>query len=146
MTPGIGKRTDPLLAFSFVVRIDGDPFGGFSEVSGLQAEVDTLELVEGGENAFVHKLPGRVKHGNVTLRRGLASIGLWDWFSHLIDGVPDRRTVAIELLPPSGGPPERRWVLESAFPCRWNGPEFKADQSALAIEAVELCHHGFHVA
>lgn len=139
----IADRADPLLAFRFVVRIDGDTMGGFSEVSGLQAEIDVLEVQEGGENSFVHKLPGRTKHGNVTLRRGLVTEEMWQWFHQLVEGRVDRRTVAVELLPPSGDEPEMRWVFESAFPCKWNGPEFKADQSALAVESVELCHHGF---
>ena len=68
----VSDRTDPLMAFRFIARIDGDAQGGFSEVSGLQVELDVLELQEGGENAFVHKLPGRAKHGYLTLRRGQA--------------------------------------------------------------------------
>ena len=141
----VADRADALLAFRFVVRIDGDAQGGFSEVSGLQAELDVLELTEGGENAFVHKLPGRAKHGNLTLRRGLARRELWEWFAALLAGDVDRRTVAVELLPPSGDAPEMRWVFDAAFPCRWNGPDLKADQSAVAVESIELCHHGFLV-
>ena len=141
----VSDRTDPLMAFRFVARIDGDAQGGFSEVSGLQAELDVLELQEGGENAFVHKLPGRVKHGNLTLRRGLVKRDMWEWFAKLLDGDIDRRTVAVELLPPSGDKPDVRWVFDSAFPCRWNGPELKSDQSAVAVESIELCHHGFIV-
>ena len=133
---GVGARIDPFIAFRFVVRINGDSFGGFSEVSGLQAEVDVLELSEGGENAFVHKLPGRAKYGNTTLRRGLATPPMWEWFHQLVNGVVDRRTVAIELLPPAGAAPAMRWVLESAFPSRWNGPDLKADQSAIAVAAI----------
>lgn len=141
--PATDERTDPLLGFRFTLRVDGQTIGGFSEVSGIQAEVDVLEIQEGGQNSFVHKLPGRVKHGNLTLRRGLATQDLWDWFAELLEGRVRRRTVAVELLPETGDVPSKRWIYESAFPCRWNGPDLKADQSAVAIESVELCHHGF---
>lgn len=141
--PATGDRVDPFMSFRFVVRIDRDTLGGFSEVSGLQAEVEVQELPEGGVNTFVHKLPGRARHGNLTLRRGLVTRALWDWFDMTARGVIVRKIVAVELLDPTGGQTVRRWVFDSVFPARWSGPELKADQGAVAIEAVELAHHGF---
>lgn len=138
-----GDRVDPFMSFRFVVRIDRDALGGFSEVSGLQAEVEVQELTEGGVNTFVHKLPGRTRHGNLTLRRGLVTRALWDWFESTSRGVIERRIVAVELLDEAGEEIVKRWVFDSAFPARWTGPELKADQGAVAIEAIELAHHGF---
>jgi phage tail-like protein len=140
-----GDRNDPLLAFRFQVRADGDTIGGFTEVSGLQADIDIQELPEGGVNGFVHKLPGRARFGNLTLRRGLATTALWDWFAQIVAGDIERKRVAVELLDQAGENVAVRWVFESAFPAKWTGPELKADQSAIAVEAVELAHHGFLV-
>ena len=140
-----GDRVDPFMAFRFLVRVDRDTLGGFSEVSGLMAEVEVQELPEGGVNTFVHKLPGRAKHGNLTLRRGLVSRVLWDWFADILQGNIARKPVAVELLDAPGENVVMRWVFDSAFPLRWTGPELKAEQSAIAVEAIEVAHHGFLV-
>ncbi|MBI4539739.1 MAG: phage tail protein [Gemmatimonadetes bacterium] len=143
--PATGDREDPFLAFRFLVRIDREALGGFSEVAGIQAEVEVQEIPEGGVNTFVHKLPGRARHGNLTLRRGLVSTALWEWFAEIMGGVITRKTVVVELLTPGGDDVPMRWVFDSAFPARWLGPELKADQNTVAVEAIELCHHGFLV-
>ena len=140
-----GDRTDPFMAFRFVVRIDRDTLGGFSEVGGLSAEVEVQELAEGGVNTFVHKLPGRARHTNLTLRRGLVSRDLWVWFNDIAQGVIERKPVSVELMNPGGDEVVMRWVFDSAFPMRWQGPDMKAESSAIAVEAVELAHHGFLV-
>jgi phage tail-like protein len=139
----LGLRPDPLMAFRFLVMVEGQLVGAFSEVTGLQAEVDVLELEEGGENGFVHKLPGRARHGNLTLKRGVVTLDLWRWFADVAAGRPDRRTVAVAVLPEDGIDPPLRFVFESAVPVRWTGPELRAEQSTVAMETVELAHHGF---
>jgi phage tail-like protein len=35
-----------------------------------------------------------------------------------------------------------RWTLDKAFPVKWVGPSFKSDEAAVAIESLELAHHG----
>src|SRR3954466_2368243 len=111
--PATGARPDPLAAFRFRVRIEGREAGGFSEVSGIQAEVEVLEVRAGGENTFVHKLPGPTKHGNLTLRRGVATLELWAWFADIVAGRVSRRTVSVEPLPGGQRGKPVRWVFES---------------------------------
>ncbi len=41
------------------------------EVSGLEVNVSVEDLEEGGENSYVHKLPGRMTWPNITLKRGI---------------------------------------------------------------------------
>lgn len=141
----LGLRPDPLMAFRFLVTVEGVVFGAFSEVTGMQAELDVLELQEGGENAFVHKLPGRTKHGNLTLRRGVVTLELWRWFAEVSAGRPSRRTLAVVILPGAQAAVPARFVFQSAVPVRWTGPELKAEQSTVAMETVEIAHHGFRV-
>ncbi len=141
----LGLRPDPLMGFRFLVMVEGEVVAAFSEVSGIGAEVEVLELEEGGENGFVHKLPGRAKHGNLTLRRGVITLELWRWFTEVVAGRPVRRTVSVVLLPGAQLAIPVRFVFESAVPVRWTGPELKAEQSTVAVETVELAHHGFLV-
>ena len=57
----------------FKVEIQGltVKLGFFAAVTGFSSQVDVLEYPEGGQNTFVHRLPSRVKQGNVTLKRGV---------------------------------------------------------------------------
>ena len=34
------------------------------------------------------------------------------------------------------------WEIREAMPVRWAGPELTADEGAVAIETLELAHHG----
>src|SRR5256885_5246824 len=54
----------------FRVKIDGDgDLGNWSKCDGLSVEYDVFEYKEGGENAFIHRIPGRAKYQNVKLTR-----------------------------------------------------------------------------
>ena len=46
----------------------------FQEVSGISSEVELEEVVEGGENRYVHRLPKSVKHPKLVLKRGIAKM------------------------------------------------------------------------
>jgi phage tail-like protein len=66
----------------FVFSVDGVHIGAFSEVSGLQVEVEVEEVQEGGQNHFVHKLPGRMSWPPLVLKRGIADTdSLFEWFA-----------------------------------------------------------------
>jgi phage tail-like protein len=138
-----GARRDPYAGYQFRVEVEGLQAGGFSEVSGLEAQVDVLSYREGGENQFEHKLPGPASYpSNLTLRHGLADPDvLWDWLVEVSVGIVVRRNVTVSLLAPAGDP-LMVWDLRAAFPVRWSGPSFGAASSAIALETVELAHHG----
>ena len=63
-SPTSGRR-EPLTTFHFYV--DGIDEAVFTEVSGLQVEVEVTDYEEGGLNSHVHRLPGRVKVSTVLL-------------------------------------------------------------------------------
>jgi phage tail-like protein len=143
--PVTGSRTDPYLGAHFFVEIDGIDHGGFSECSGLQAETEVTEYVEGGNNGFVHKLPGRTKYTNITLKWGLTdSTALWEWYQDVTRGQVERKDVSVVLYD-SQQTEVRRWNLREAYPVKWIGPALNASAPAAAIEALELTHHGFEV-
>ena len=61
----LALRLDPYLGFRFLVEIQGLIVAGFSEVGGLQAEIETFEYREGGLNDYAHHLPGPVRYPNL---------------------------------------------------------------------------------
>lgn len=138
----LGARDDPYLGFRFRVEIESLIVAGFSEVSGLEVDLQTEDYHEGGKNQSVHVFPTRVEQGTLTLRRGLTgSRDLWAWMVDATDGWPERKNVRIFLLD-STGAPSRGWECREAFPVRWAGPDLQADQSDVAVEELELAHGG----
>jgi len=140
----VGVRTDPYRSFNFLVEIDGLVVGGFSEVSGLQAEIEVHDYREGGLNQYMHRLAGPVRYpGNLLLKRGVTdNLSLWLWHKEIRSGVVKRRNVTI-LLRDSAGQVARVWHLDQAWPVRWSGPELRADGNTVAVETLELAHCGF---
>lgn len=137
-------------AATFLVEVDGQVIGQFIEAEGLSLEVEVENVEEGGQNGFVHKLPGRMSWPNLVLKRGLTqSDNLFAWvqkssgegFSAARNKLT-RSTAAITLLSQSGKR-LRAWEIEGAFPVKWSGPTFAADSDEAVVEELEIAHHGF---
>ncbi|KNG93160.1 hypothetical protein ATO11_14215 [Pseudaestuariivita atlantica] len=138
----------PPVAFSFAVRIAGTSGrvdGGFSEVSGLGVEREVAEVAEGGENRFVHKLPGRVKHENLVLKRGMVtrSSSLFKWCDTILSAPLSRRidtrNIQVSLLNERGRP-LMVWTASRAWPVKWDVATFDAKASEVAIETMEFAY------
>jgi phage tail-like protein len=140
--PGTGKIVDPLADLSFKIEIPGRSIGRFAECSGLSVEYDVTEYAEGGNNEFVHKLRGRVRYPNVTLRRGVTfEDALLKWF-YAVEAPSARPTVTIILTNPEGAT-IRHFALRAAVPVRWTGPSSNSGGSTAASESLEIAHQGF---
>ena len=138
-----GSRVDPYRGYNFAVEIEGLVVGGFSEVNGLELEVETEDYREGGVNQFVHKRAGPVRYAsNILLKRGMTdSKTLWNWYWDVTQGTIKRKNVSILLMDESGE--ERvRWNFEQAYPVKWSGPSLKAAANEVAVESIELAHKG----
>jgi len=138
----VAERKDPYLSFRFLVEIQGLIVGGFSEVSGLQAETEIEEIREGGVNDYVYKLPKISKYPNITLKRGLTDSDiLWKWHQDVVTGKVKKTPVRIIVMD-SEGNEKWRWEFIDAYPVKWTGPDLKADSSTVAVETLELAHRG----
>ena len=132
-------------ACRFYVEIGGLPIAVFTEASGLQMQTDVLDYEEGGNNSYAHRIPGRTKSGNLTLKRGLTrSNELLKWHLKVAQGQIERRTLTVTLYDVKGEVLSR-WTFANAFPVKWTGPQFTADGTAVAIETLELAHEGLSV-
>jgi phage tail-like protein len=130
----------------FYVQVDGVSQAVFTELSGLSMEMSVEDVEEGGENGFVHRLPGRCKVGNLQLKRGLTkSNDFLKWSLEVAQGTVQPKHVSVILFNPDGTE-AIRWSFNNAYPVKWSGPQFKADDTTVAIETVELAHEGFTVA
>jgi len=142
------KRVDPFATCKFHVEIGEIKEAAFRECSGLEITTDVFEYQEGGLNEYSHKLPGRTKLSNVTLKRGFATSNeLYNWYlemeQDLLQGKSiTRKQVTITLYSTSEPKELMSWTLNDAFPVKWVGPAFKAGEAAVAIETIEFAHHG----
>lgn len=132
------QLVDPTPTYRFVVKLQNNVIAQFTECSGLTMERDVISRPEGGLNSYTHQLPGAVKYSKVTLKRGLADNGLWEWFKKgFYDGQVERRNVTIVLYHPDGSE-ARHWDMTDVYPVRWTGPDFQTDSGQVAVESLEL--------
>ena len=138
----VGDRKDPFRSYNFLVEIDGITRAGFRECSGLDSTQDPVEYREGNEPPTARKLPGLVKHSNISLKRGVTDDAqLWEWRKQAIDGKVQRKNGSIILLDESGAEKER-WNFREGWPTKWTGPSFNATGNEVAIETLEIAHEG----
>jgi phage tail-like protein len=134
---------DPAITVCFSVTVDGNDLGSFNSCDGLGAEVVIEQREEGGNNAFVHQLPTRVKYSNIKLSRPLTSQTekVTAWIRSMNTGVK-RKTGQIVAMR-GDGTVVARWGLSGVVPVRWTGPSLNPDSPKVATETIEIAHHGF---
>jgi len=138
----VGDRKDPFRSYNFLVEIDGIARAGFRECSGLDSTQDPVEYREGNEPPTARKLPGLVKHSNISLKRGVTDDAqLWEWRKQAIDGKVQRKNGSIILMDESGAE-KVRWNFREGWPTKWTGPSFNATGNEVAIETLEIAHEG----
>ena len=135
--------TDAYLPFAQSAIITLIAAGQFSEVTGLGAKLEVLAHPEGGRNDYVHQLPIRHDYTTLVLRRGMVrDPGLFFWYqAGLTQSIGARRDGAIVLLTPAGVP-AIGWIFRGGLASAWKGPELRATDNAIAIEAIEITHEG----
>ncbi|MEN6479569.1 MAG: phage tail protein [Anaerolineales bacterium] len=133
-------QTEAYPAYRFAVEIEGVTEAVFTECMLPSLEVDVQEQREGGFNDGTHLLPGRVKRGTITLKRGIArQSALLAWYSQVLQGqlAKSRRQVSVLFLD-SLGEPVIRWDFTGAYPVRWSGPALNTGSKEVAVETLEL--------
>lgn len=118
----------------------------FQSVSGLDVQLETESVKEGGENRFEHTLPLRTKYSNLMLKRGLGMAeksGLMSWCKLAFENaiyIPLNLT--IKLLDQQHDPLVV-WNVRHAWPTSWKMGELNADKGEVLIETLELKYNSF---
>jgi phage tail-like protein len=145
-----GKRYDPLTAFCFSLEIKGvvgEKEAFFKSVSGLKSESEVVPYREGGANTHAHQLVGPTKWPNLVLRRGFIAqpFKLIEWRKAWVTDDPRtklRRVQGKIIQLDSQMKQVCVWKFFDGWPCKWEGPEFDASKSELALETIEIAHSG----
>ena len=138
----------PPSAFSFKLVFARFPGfdTSFQEVSGIGSEITFKEVIEGGENRFVHRLPTSVKHPMLTLKRGIASLKspLVIWCKSVLEGdfaAPISPRSLLVFLLDENQAPLRGWSFKNAYPVKWEIDSFNSTKNEVAIETIELSYN-----
>jgi phage tail-like protein len=134
-----GTFQDPYRAYSFKLEIQGVTEGHFTACTGLNVSVHAIAYREAGQSQVVHRLPGPVNYGPVTLVYGLTSSKeLWEWFMTAVSGKVVRKNVSIVMMDSDGVTEVMRWNLIDAWPSEWRGATLDALTHEVAVESVRL--------
>ena len=93
----------PMTKMNFLVSVPelSGAMAAFTEVSGIEATVDVIEFRQGNAHSLAPvKIPGLVKHGNITLKMGY-TIGnsFKDWIKdHASDALKEKAEVLCEKM------------------------------------------------
>lgn len=133
----------PLAKFHFRVEWGGERLG-FTEVTGLDMQVEAIEYREGSSPEYSKiKMPGLHKFSNLTLKRGSVAgdSDFYKWINTISLNQVERRDVIISLLNETHAP-VLTWKAKNTFPIKLQASDLKADGNEVAIETLELAHEG----
>lgn len=146
MLPLASPAVLPFTTAHFVLAIDGLASVNFAKCTGLAGEIGVEEYQEGGENRFAHRFPSRASFPNLVLTQGAGPVAeLWDWFAEFgVTGLVVPRDGTVVLMSTVDGvlAPVRVWAFRRGWPAKLTGPDLDAQSSAVAIDAIEIAHHG----
>jgi phage tail-like protein len=133
-------------ALRWYLEVDGITEGIFQSVEGLNSETEVIEHRHTGPkgNLIINKVPGALKWGNITLKRGITDDKkLQDWRKKIEDGQVEqnRKNGTITLYAPDLTA-VAKYSFVKAWPTKWNASTFDAKQNEMAIETLELAHEG----
>lgn len=138
--------TYPLPKFHFQVQWGGERIG-FTEVTGLDMQVEAIEYREGNSREYSKvKMPGMHKFSNITLKRGTISgdSDFYKWINEINLTTITRRDLVISLLNEAHAP-VMTWKAKQAFPVKLQASDLKADGNEVAIETIEVAHEGLNL-
>ena len=139
---------DPLAVFHYGVEVQGEVTGYFTECSGIGSENELIEhkVVDDKGRESIHKIPGRLKWQDITLKRGITNnMDIWDWRELIVNGqVEDARRNGSVIMYNQKLEEVARWNFENAWPLKVSGPSMKSDSNEFGIEELVITHEGLY--
>ena len=138
----------PPVSFYFEVKItgiQGESEASFTEADGLESELGIMEIKEGGENRYTHRLPDRASHGKLTLKRGVTPMAstLAQWCKTTLESdfsaKVTTRNINVSLLD-ENGKPAIVWTFFNAWPVKWSLGGLDAQKNEIALETLEFAY------
>ena len=160
MVQAADKRPEILTARLFylglIISENSDADCYFLECQGFKRTQDAIEISEVTSQTWGAqgkakgqvvrtKLPGNVKSGNLTLRRGITnSMDFWTWFEKVQQGnwAAQRRLAALSIYN-QAHKEVARFELAGAWPSSYKIADVNARSTDIEIEEVEIAFEEF---
>jgi phage tail-like protein len=136
----------PLPKFHFAVEWGGRRLG-FTEVTGLDMQIEPIEYREGNSKEYLKTvMPGMHKFSHITLKRGSFAndTDFYAWINTVNLNQIERRDLTITLQN-ENHEPVFTWKVKQAFPVKVQASDLKSDGNEVAIETIELAHEGLNI-
>jgi len=136
----------PVTVFHFQVEWGGTRIG-FTEVSGLTVELQSIDYREGSSPEYqVTKMPGIPQYSTITLKRGMfrSDNEFFQWLNTVKLNAIERRDLTISLLNEEHEP-ITVWKVKEAWPSKVDGPSLNSTGNEVAVETIELTHEGISI-
>jgi phage tail-like protein len=140
-------REDPLIGYNYRLDVQGKVVGFFTECDGLGSENEIIEhpvvTPEGLE--IIMKLPGRLKWGDITLKRGITSnMDAWNWRGEVERGDLEsaRKNGLIQMMDRNLRDAVAEWTFDAGWPSKLSGPSLGAESNDIGIEEITIVHEG----
>ncbi|MFK8006925.1 MAG: phage tail protein [Saprospiraceae bacterium] len=138
----------PLPKFKFSVDWGSQKNIAFQEVSGMEVESQIIEYRGSNSPEYATvKMPGIVKYGNITMKRGIFTADnlFWKWYDQINMNTIKRQTVTIKLLDEKNKV-QVTWTLHNAWPTKITATDLKSDANEVAIDTIEIAHEKLVIA
>ncbi len=142
------KVSYPLPAYNYRVTVEGSTMG-FSEVSGLNVEYETVTYKHGMSFAMGARIiPGMRQPTRLTMKKGIVKgKGFFaDWIQKAYSDpfTLAKKDIVVDLCDETGKPVVR-WKVQGALPVKLSAPTFDAKSNEVAIETLELVAHNIQI-
>lgn len=118
----------------------------FQEVTGLNAELQSEQIKEGGENRYSQSLPTRASYTDLVLKRGLiVGSAVVKWCQDAIENLDIQPITIIVKLLNEKNEPLQTYNIVNAWPKKWSVSDFNAQESKIVVETMELSYQYFKV-
>lgn len=138
-------RPDPYPGHNFQLIVtgvsdDGSAVSGaFSEISGLEVQIEAIEYRAGNFDTTPIKVPGLKTYTDLSCKRGATGhVEFWNWIKKALDGEVQRADGSV-ILQDENQVEVMRWNFSRAWPRKYTGPTFNASNNEIALESVDIC-------
>lgn len=116
----------------------------FSEVGGLSVEIQTEDMIAGGDNGFTIRLPKPPKTKNLVLKRALAASppGIIDWARDALENFNFTTKTVIVSIVDYDDHPVKTWNIIKAYPVKLAVTDLSSSKNEIVIETLELAYQG----
>lgn len=141
-----GAMEDPLVSTHFQLSV-ASITGYFMEVSGIGSETEVVEhkiMAKGAKEPIIRKIPGRLKWGDITLKRGITkNMDFYTWRKQVEDGkIEAARMNGTITMYDQTLAPVAEWTFTAGWPSKVSGPTPNAGDSSIGIEEMTIVHEG----